>query len=57
MVRLKVGERSFQEIEVMETGLSFAILGRDWLESYYVQLNGPEHSFQISVNRFVDQPQ
>ena len=48
MVRLSVDGQPPREIEVVPTGQPFVILGRDWLESYYLLLNGPEKTFVLS---------
>ena len=37
-----------QEMEVILTHLPFAILGRDWLQNYYLYLNGPDQQLQLS---------
>ena len=37
-----------QEMEVILTHLPFVILGRDWLQNYYLYLNGPDEQFQLS---------
>jgi hypothetical protein len=37
-----------REMQVMVTGLPFVILGRDWLEDYYLLLNGPEQTILLS---------
>jgi predicted aspartyl protease len=48
MVRLSVAGQPPCEIEVIPTGQPFIILGRDWLERYYLLLNGPENTFVLS---------
>ncbi len=48
MVRLSVDGQPPREIEAVPTGQPFVILGRDWLESYYLLLNGPEKNFVLS---------
>lgn len=47
-VRLGYASRPAREMQVMVTGLPFVILGRDWLEDYYLLLNGPEQTFLLS---------
>jgi len=47
-ILLKVGNYPPKEMEVILTKLPFAILGRDWLQEYYLLLNGPEQSFLVS---------
>ena len=46
--RLKVSDMPIREMEVVPTNQPFVILGRDWLEDYYLLLNGPEQSFLLS---------
>jgi hypothetical protein len=36
------------QITGMVTGLPFVILGRDWINQYYIHLNGPETWFLVS---------
>lgn len=47
-VRLSIANLPVREIEVVPTEQPFVILGRDWLAPYYLLLNGPENSFQLS---------
>lgn len=47
--RLSVDSLGVQEIEVVQTAQPFIVLGRDWLQSYYLRLNGPERQFEISA--------
>jgi hypothetical protein len=35
-------------MEVVLTPYPFVILGRDWLQGYYVLLDGPGQQFQLS---------
>jgi hypothetical protein len=37
-------------MEVILTPYPFVILGRDWLQDYYVLLDGPGQQFQVSSN-------
>jgi len=46
--RLAHAERTAREIEVILTHLPFVILGRDWLQNYYLCLNGPDQRLQLS---------
>ena len=39
-------------LEAILTPYPFAILGRDWLQNYYLLLNGPEQHFQLSTTPF-----
>ena len=59
--RLTVVQGTTREMEVIQTGLPFAVLGRDWLQDYYLLLNGPGHNFQLSASppnvEFDDIPQ
>lgn len=54
-VRLTVGNFPFREMEVILTKLPFAILGRDWLQEYYLLLNGPEQNFRLSKTPIMEQ--
>lgn len=47
-VKLAVGNHPTREMEVILTRLPFAVLGRDWLQEYYLLLNGPEQNFLLS---------
>ena len=47
--RLTVAQVTTREMEVIQTGLPFAVLGRDWLQDYYLLLNGPARNFQLSA--------
>lgn len=47
-VRLTITGRPGREMEVVQTEQPFIILGRDWLERYYLLLNGPERTFLLS---------
>jgi len=38
-----------KKLEVILTPYPFAILGRDWLQHYYLMLDGPGQQFQIST--------
>ena len=53
-VRLSVAGERFREIEAVPTGQPFIILGRDWLESYYLLLNGPERTFVLSRTPLIE---
>ena len=53
-VRLAVADQPFREIEVISTGQPFVILGRDWLESHYLLLNGPEKTFALSPTPLIE---
>ena len=48
MVRMTISDLAVREIEVVPTNQPFVILGRDWLEDYYLYLNGPEQTFLLS---------
>lgn len=39
-----------QEMEVIATPMPLAVLGRDWLQRYYLWLNGPEQQFAIGLS-------
>jgi predicted aspartyl protease len=47
-VRLAITGQPVREMEVVQTEQPFVILGRDWLEHYYLLLNGPERNFLLS---------
>ena len=47
-VFLSLPGESAQKLEVVLTPYPFVILGRDWLQSYYVLLDGPGQQFQLS---------
>lgn len=47
-VRLSIADLPVREMEIVSTEQSFIILGRDWLEDYYLLLNGPEQTFLLS---------
>ncbi len=47
-LRLGYANQPVREMQVMVTGLPFVILGRDWLNQYYIHLNGPEAAFLVS---------
>lgn len=47
-VRLAITDQTVREMEVVQTEQPFVILGRDWLEPYYLLLNRPERNFQLS---------
>lgn len=40
--------QAVKKMEVVLTPYPFVILGRDWLEDYYVLLDGPGQQFQLS---------
>lgn len=42
-------------IETILVPFPFVVLGRDWLQSYYLLLNGPEQQFLISENPLTNQ--
>lgn len=48
-VQLAITDLPVREMEVVPTEQPFIILGRDWLESYYLLLNGPEQTFLLSA--------
>jgi predicted aspartyl protease len=47
-VRLAIAGQTAKEIEVILTSLELVVLGRDWLQDYYLLLNGPEQNFLLS---------
>jgi predicted aspartyl protease len=54
-VRLTVGSYPTREMEVILTGLPFAVLGRDWLQGYYLLLNGPDQNFLLSETPILEE--
>lgn len=53
-VRLTIDRFTPQIREVVLTRHDFVILGRDWLEAYYLLLNGPEQNFVLSATPIVE---
>ena len=51
-VRITIANLPMQEVEVILTRLPFAVLGRDLLNEFYLQFEGPERQFQISTTSF-----
>lgn len=47
-VRLAIPGGEPKRMEVILTGFPFVVLGRDWLEDYYLLLEGPKGQFQLS---------
>jgi predicted aspartyl protease len=47
-VNVSVADLPARELEVVLTAHSFVVLGRDWLQAYYLLLNGPEQHFELS---------
>jgi predicted aspartyl protease len=54
-IRLTVGDYPTREMEVILTKLPLAVLGRDWLQEYYLLLNGPEQNFPLSQTPIVEE--
>ena len=48
-VRLSISGLPVREMEIVPTRQPFVVLGRDWLENYYLLLNGPEQVFALST--------
>jgi predicted aspartyl protease len=48
-VMLATAGQSPQAVEVILVPFSFVVLGRDWLQAYYLLLNGPEETFVVSA--------
>lgn len=46
--RLSLPQKSAYRMEVLLTPYPFIILGRDWLQNYYLLLDGPGQQFQLS---------
>lgn len=54
-VHLTIGELTLPRLEVIQTGLNQAIVGRDVLNHLYVLLSGPELTFSLSATSPLDQ--
>ena len=54
-IQLAVGDRPTREMEVILTRLPFAVLGRDWLQEYYLLLNGPEQNYLLSETPILEE--
>lgn len=54
-VQLTVAGVTIPRLEVILTGLDFAVLGRDVLNRFYLLLNGPELTFDLSTSPFISQ--
>ncbi len=46
---LAAAGQSPQVLEVLLLPFPFVVLGRDWLQAYYLLLNGPEGTFVASA--------
>lgn len=55
-VRLEIGALIVPHIEVILTGLDFAIIGRDVLRRLYLLLNGPAQNFDLRTTSFLEAP-
>jgi hypothetical protein len=53
-VRLTVAGYTTKAMEVVLTSLNFVVLGRDWLQDYYLLLNGPEQNFLLSSTPIIE---
>jgi predicted aspartyl protease len=49
--RLALTGQSAKKMEVVLTPYPFVILGRDWLQDYYLLLDGPGQQFYLSNDR------
>jgi predicted aspartyl protease len=54
-VHLSISGQPAQEMEVVSTEQPFVILGRDWLQAYYLLLNGPNQNFLLSQTPILDE--
>lgn len=52
---LSIADLPGREMEVVPTEQPFVILGRDWLEYYYLHLNGPEQTFLLSATPLIEE--
>lgn len=55
-VRMEIGPLIVPNMEVILTGLDFAIIGRDLLSRFYLLLNGPEQNFDLRTTSFLADP-
>lgn len=53
--RLSIADLPVREMEVVPTEQPFVILGRDWLENFYLLLNGPEKTFLLSATPLIEE--
>jgi hypothetical protein len=53
-VRLAITGQPAKKMEVILTSLGLVVLGRDWLQDYYLLLNGPEQSFLLSSTPIIE---
>jgi len=51
-VRMSLPDQVSQEMEVVVTPYPFVILGRDWLQGFYLYLAGPEQQMEIADHPF-----
>jgi hypothetical protein len=49
-VTVEVTNARFRHLEVVTTPEKYALLGRDVLNYFYVQLNGPDLTFHMSIS-------
>jgi len=52
-VRLTVASVTVPHLETILTGLDFVVLGRDVLNDFYLLLNGPDLTFDLSTSPFI----
>jgi hypothetical protein len=50
IVTLEVTNTRFHHLEVVTTSEKYALLGRDILNNFYIQLNGPDLTFHMSTS-------
>jgi hypothetical protein len=50
MVTLELAAARFRYLEVVATLEKYALLGRDVLNNFYVQLNGPDLTFHMNTS-------
>ena len=50
IVTLEVTNARFRHLEVVTTPEKYALLGRDVLNNFYVQLNGPDLTFHMNTS-------
>lgn len=52
-IRLKIADLVIPRLKVVVTDFDFAVIGRDVLNRFYMLLNGPELTFDLSQTPFI----
>lgn len=53
VIRLTIGDLVIPRLEVVLTGLGFAVVGRDVLNRLYLLLNGPKQTFEVAPSPLI----